>query len=287
MAKWREKQTKELHEYEKISRKHERRTVRKKRTGKEHLQENLKAKKGMQLIYDEGWKREFSIRSGGKTEEIRDWELYRGRGRIYSQVLEAKRPDIIQSLNEKIRGEKEKERKRIEREKNGEWCYNAESGEYFWSGTGEPEYGDTFQFEAPTPEELKRFREEEDKMIKAMVEEKKILQKEKRKKIQKELKEAMDKPLDPIPVKELCEYEKMRNRNIQEIEEAMAANNFFEDLREYKKEIGFITKNTKQIPKKATKAINNGQAKSKKNLEEKHNKSLQEEKEQTDNVKKS
>ena len=95
----------------------------------------------------------------------------------------------------------------------------------------------------------------------------------------------MDKPLDPIPEKELCEYEKLRNRNIKEIEEAMAANNFFEDLREYKKEIGFITKNTKQIPKNANKAINKGQAKSKKNLEEKHDKSLQEEKEQTNNVK--
>ena len=252
MAKWRENQTKELNEYEKISRKHERRAARKKRTGKEHLQENLKAKKGMQLIYDEGWKKEFCVRSGGKTEEIRDWEVYRGSGRINSQVLEAKRPDIIQILNEKRRVEKERERNRIEREKNGEWCYHAESGEYFWSGTGDPEYGDTFCFEAPTPEELKKLREDEEKISKAMLEEKKRLQKEKRKKIQKEQKEAMDKPLDPIPEKELCEYEKLRNRNIKEIEEAMAANNFFEDLREYKKEIGFRIQKTKQIPKNAT-----------------------------------
>ena len=245
VRKWRENQTKELNEYEKILRKHERRAARKKRTGKEHLQENLKAKKGMQLIYDEGWKKEFCMRSGGKTEEIRDWELYRGNGRIYSQVLEAQRPDIIQILNEKRRVEKERERNRIEREKNGEWCYHAESGEYFWSGTGDPEYGDTFSFEAPTPEELKRFREDEEKISKAMLEEKKRLQKEKRKKIQKEQKEAMDKPLDPIPEKELCEYEKLRNRNIKEIEGAMAANNFFEDLQEYKKEIGFRIQNTK------------------------------------------
>ena len=239
----------------------------------------------MQLIHDEGWSKEFSYCSGGKIEEIRDWELYRGNGRIYSQVLEAKRPNIIQILNEKTRIEKEKERKRKEGEKNGEWCYQAESGEYFWSGTGEPEYGDTFTYEAPTPEELKRCREEEEKINKAMLEEKKRLKKEKRKKVQKEQKEAMDRPLDPIPQKELCEYEKMRNRNIKEIEEAMAATNFFENLREYKKEIGFKSINTKKNPKKATKAINKSQAKSKKNLKQKDNQkkvqheSLQEEKE--------
>ena len=85
---------------------------------------------------------------------------------------------------------KEREGNRIEREKNGEWCYHAESGEYFWSGTGDPEYGDTFNFEAPTPEELKRFREDEEKINKAMLEEKKRLQKEKRKKNSKRTKRS-------------------------------------------------------------------------------------------------
>ena len=35
----------------------------------------------------------------------------------------------------------------------------------------------------------------------------------------------------------LCEYEKLRARNIKEIEQAMAEINFFENLREYKNEI--------------------------------------------------
>ena len=39
-------------------------------------------------------------------------------------------------------------------------------------------------------------------------------------------------------VKELCEYEKLRARNMKEIEKAMAETNFFENLREYKNEIG-------------------------------------------------
>ena len=45
----------------------------------------------------------------------------------------------------------------------------------------------------------------------------------------------MEEPLPPLPEKELCEYEKQRERNIKEREEAMAASDFFEDLNEYEK----------------------------------------------------
>ena len=48
----------------------------------------------------------------------------------------------------------------------------------------------------------------------------------------------MNNPLKPLPERELCEYERMRERNIREREEAMAASNFFKDLQDYKKTIG-------------------------------------------------
>ena len=62
-----------------------------------------------------------------------------------------------------------------------------------------------------------------------------------------ERKEAMDEPVPPLPERELCEYEKLRERNIKEREEAMAASDFFEDLSEFKKKTGLIHDTTIEI----------------------------------------
>ena len=64
-------------------------------------------------------------------------------------------------------------------------------------------------------------------------------------------KEAMRNPIDALPEKELCEYEKIREDIIKERNEAMANYNFFEELIETKKEIGLCKKNLK--PEKQTK----------------------------------
>ena len=42
-------------------------------------------------------------------------------------------------------------------------------------------------------------------------------------------------PLDPLPKRELCPYEKIRENNIQERKEAMRKCGFFEDLEKIKK----------------------------------------------------
>ena len=57
-----------------------------------------------------------------------------------------------------------------------------------------------------------------------------------------ELKQAMQRPVMPLPVQELCEYEKVRVDNIKEREEAMANSGFFEKLMETKEEMGFYKK---------------------------------------------
>ena len=51
----------------------------------------------------------------------------------------------------------------------------------------------------------------------------------------------MDNPINPLPVTELSEYEKLRISNIKEREEAMFASGFFEDINEYKRKIGFLS----------------------------------------------
>ena len=60
-----------------------------------------------------------------------------------------------------------------------------------------------------------------------------------------ELKQAMQCPVMPLPVQELCEYEKIRADNIKEREEAMANSGFFEKLMEKKKEMSFYKKQAK------------------------------------------
>ena len=45
-------------------------------------------------------------------------------------------------------------------------------------------------------------------------------------------------PIDPLPERELCQYEKIRESIIKEREEAMAKSKFFEDLNNTKRGIG-------------------------------------------------
>ena len=226
-------------EFVKIVKKHDMRRSRKMRDGKEHLQENLKSKRGMKLMKDEGNLTEFARRNGGKSDEMRDWELYYKGCKNNADNLAGKRPDIVQVLNEKIREEKEKERKRKEQveEDGGEWLYSGEMGEYYWSGDGKPKFEeDGFECETLTKEELAEIRKQEDLQYEAILKAKK----EERRKKEQEKKDLLKAPLDPLPIRPLCEYEELREKNIKEREEAMAKSGFFVNLTSYKKEIGLV-----------------------------------------------
>lgn len=58
---------------------------------------------------------------------------------------------------------------------------------------------------------------------------------EKRRQIEQEKRELMKIPLDPLPERELCEYEKLREKNIKEREAIMEKFGFFNDLNSCKK----------------------------------------------------
>ena len=49
---------------------------------------------------------------------MRDWKVYFEKSERNAEILKFQKPDIVQKINEKIRDVKEKERERIEREKN-------------------------------------------------------------------------------------------------------------------------------------------------------------------------
>jgi hypothetical protein len=64
-------------EFEKIDEKHKMRKKRKTRSGKEHLMQNLKAKKGMQMLETEGRIVQFSRRWGKAIGNKRLGELFK------------------------------------------------------------------------------------------------------------------------------------------------------------------------------------------------------------------
>ena len=73
-------------------------------------------------------------------------------------------------------------------------------------------------------------------------------QRQKKEKERREALEALNKPLDPLPLRELCEHEKLRESIIKEREEAMAKCGFSQKLAECKKKIGLINNTNKKNP---------------------------------------
>ena len=219
-------------------------------SGKEHLLANLKAKKGMRELKSNGPLKNYSKRkslgAAVKGDELFEWKLFKQKSKRHSNKLLEKRPDIVSKLNEMNRLEKEQkeareeeERKRAKEDK-GEWIFNSEYGEYYWVGEGQPYILEENLNEPTTKEELKSIREQEEKLYEEMRQQKIEEEKEKRKRKRKEMKEAMKKPIPPIPVSERCPYEKVREQIIKEREDAMIESGFFDDLLNYKNKIGLL-----------------------------------------------
>ena len=64
-------------------------------------------------------------------------------------------------------------------------------------------------------------------------------------------------PLDPLPERQLCEYEKIREDIIEERRLAMEECKFFEDLKNTKQEIGFEVQKEKPRKSKAQQMCTN------------------------------
>ena len=160
------------------------------------------------------------------------------KGESFAEVLNTRKPDLIERINQEIREEKERDRKKREererreeeekRRKDGIWEYNGESGEYYWTGEKEPEQTvDTCVYEQLTENEKKLSEETEALHFKWWVEERTRQRNEKRRQKYKEFREKLSIPLDPLPERELCPYEQMRENNIQERKKAMRKCGFF------------------------------------------------------------
>ena len=246
MKKQREEKTDEEKVFIKIEKSHKMRESRQERTGKDHLIQNLEAKRGMRLLRAEGrlisYKTRTSIPHRDKRldKNLNDWDWYKRGSTTSSILLENKKPDIVSKLNQEWRCIREREldeiRKREEVEKKGAWIYNPVFDSYSWSGAAEPDLEDSFCYEAPTEEDIKMYDQSVERELEELLRQKKIEEKARR----EEKAHARSVPLNALPERPLSEYEKIRESNIKEREDAMAKSGFFSDLLSYKKSIGFI-----------------------------------------------
>ena len=95
-------------------------------------------------------------------------------------------------------------------------------------------------YEPLTTEQLAEIRRQEEELLQAEIEKERKLREERRRQKQDQLKKAMKTPIPPFPEKEMCEYEKLRERNINERKKVMQEAGFYDDLNGYKQEIGLI-----------------------------------------------
>ena len=125
-----------------------------------------------------------------------------------------------------------------------------ESGEWFGTGKDPQKDEDSCYYQPLTEDEKRVELKAERREMEAIEEQRKRDKLEEKKKKERERKEKMAKPIDPLPERELCQYEKIRENIIKEREEAMARYNFFENLKEAKREIGLYKEDK---PKKTEK----------------------------------
>lgn len=232
-------------EYELIANLLNMREMRKARSGKDHLLDNLNAKIGMRLAKEEGYLMPFEQRSFRDLDETELWKKFGRRGTNFMEVLKVKMPEKgkeienIIWLENKARDEKEAEKQRF-RDK-GFWEYNYDTNDFTWTGKNPPTDEDepnpaTCQIplntkysceENLTEEEWKELQrkwsqEQFDEMALYYKEEKN----RKARESYQRRKEALQTPIEWKEETELSEYEKIRESNIREREGALAAAGF-------------------------------------------------------------
>ena len=241
-VKMREGQTNAAHEYEIINNLLCMRKLRNSRDGKDHLLDNLKAKRGMQLIKEVGFARTFQNRAFREIDEIVLWKYFVWRGKEFSDILSAKKPDmatkvlgIIEEQNRKYDELKAEEKKR---EDEGIWWMNPADEAYYWTGKNPPgpdnphpdkRAPEIMGYEAPTPEDDLEWDKLYHKWSRELSEEQRNernrVARENYHKRKAELEAELKKPIE-VPDFELSEYEKIREQNIKERNEALKAAGF-------------------------------------------------------------
>ena len=240
-------------EYDRIDLLLKMRKHRQSRSGKDHLLDNLKSKKGMRLMREEGRLIEYSERNSYRKKAIVVeewlWYYYYKEGPKNREILAKKNPDVYKAIVEKEERERklreEHEKREKELDEAGRWIYNPADDDYYWSnaekpsyelqavndecqghdGTEEDEENWKKQLEEWNRQEIEQLRKERQEQQEEERLERNRLAREKR----NELKEKLLTPINFDADSEVCEYERLRERNIREREEAMRNSGWFSD----------------------------------------------------------
>ena len=102
-------------EYETIFKKHNTRKLRIHRSGKEKLEQNLKSKKGMRLLCEEGPLIQYKERQDQNVSEAVDWNTFMQKSERHDELVNKKNPDVVQGLEEKLSDKKQKKKKKGKR----------------------------------------------------------------------------------------------------------------------------------------------------------------------------
>ena len=228
------------------------RKLRDKRSEEEYQLENLIAKEGMSSFRQLGNLREYQKRNPRTLDDESLWYRFWMKGIEYRKILRIKNPWICEKFEEKdkeinrriLKGIEEEKQKR----KEGIWDYNPEDDCYHWTGEEPPpcsfeEYNGLGEFAPPdmrkvmmerTPEELEEIRKEDEyqsesykRWLDEMTEEKRQDQNRYQRERRAKIKEKLSLPLE-LPETELSDYEKLREKNLKEIEEFKQASGLFD-----------------------------------------------------------
>ena len=247
--KRRENQTTAAYEYEIVANLLSMRRLRSSRNGKEHLLDNLEAKQGMRLMKEQGYLKPFQNRAFREIDECELWTMFMKRGKDFAEILNQRNPEMATKVTEIIEAKKQKEAEKRAKEKEiedrGYWRMNPTNESYYWTGINPPgpdnPHPDELEPEPLCGEELtpedalieKKWDELHFQWYREMVAEEKKERREERNRIAREnyhkrkaeTEAELLKPIE-VPDFELSEYEKIREQNIRERNEALEAAGF-------------------------------------------------------------
>ena len=245
-VRMRSERTDAEHEYELISNLLCMRRLRRSLTDEEYESDKVRAKEGMRLAREKGFKMAHIRRVGRDIEEFDLWYWFARSGRPYMDILQAKKPEFAKEIEVILEKEHKESAEKAENEREewrkGIWHYNVVMETYDWTGKeppGEdnphPDSGDFFLPRQCWPEEenltedewkeleLRWSEQENNDWNNYWKEERNKRARENHQKRKEALKEPIVMPDEP---EELCEYEKIRERIIKERNDALAAAGF-------------------------------------------------------------
>ena len=130
------------HEYELINNLLCMRRLRRSLTDEEYVSDKVRAKEGMRLARENGFKMDHIRSVGRDIKEFDLWYWFARSGRPYMDILQAKKPEFAEEIEVIIEDERKKSTEKAEKEREewrkGIWHYNVVMETFEWTGKEPP-----------------------------------------------------------------------------------------------------------------------------------------------------